>query len=164
MFETISRWRWWVQRTQHSSCLTRTRTALSPGQSLQRFFFFNLKLYLVPNMTWWWDVTKWNVYLYLQWRFSTKMFSPLFLGKLTRRSPRRWQRSRLRPFLPSLTITEMGRWARRSSSSLWNQKRAKRDPNSKRINISSLYHCYHPADRQHSFIFPYSSTIRDKQD
>ena len=126
MFETISRWRWWVQRTQHSSCLTRTRTALSPGQSLQRFFFFNLKLYLVPNMTWWWDVTKWN-FIFI----STKMFSPLFLEKLTRRSPRRWQRSRLRPFLPSLTTMAMGRWARRNSSNWWNQKRAKMDSESK---------------------------------
>ena len=92
-----------------------------------------------------------------------KYFFSSWSLKLNDRSQRRWQRSRLRPFLPSLTITEMGRWARRSSSSLWNQKRAKRDPNSNRKNISSLYHCYHPADRQHSFIFPYSSTIRDKQ-
>ena len=96
------------------------------GRVCKGSFFFNLKLYLVPNMTWWWDVTKWN-FIFI----STKMFSPLFLEKLTRRSPRRWQRSRLRPFLPSLTTMAMGRWARRNSSNWWNQKRAKMDSESK---------------------------------
>ena len=71
---------------------------------------------------------------------ARNLFFFMWSLKLYYRSQRRWQRSRLRPFLPSLTITEMGRWARRSSSSLWNQKRVKKDP--KHQNIFSFYHYY----------------------
>ena len=62
--------------------------------------------------------------------FLDKLFLISFHFFFNCRSRRRWRKSKLKLFSQSLTTTGTERWVRRSSSSLWNQKRAEDDSDS----------------------------------